>query len=504
MQMVSPTMPLSKEYDPLTLQLYAETFEGSDDFIAIVDAESRKIIQANRRAAEMFDLENVNQLIGLESAGLRKKPVSMDELRVIWRYLDAGHIWKSELEYLTSKGKSFWGLVHMKKIVVADTKFVMLRITDISELKSYEEKLRISSERLKFAMEGNGSGIWDWIIPSNQFYFSARCREMLGYTDHVLGEDFDEWVTLIHPEDAERVNNYMREFLHHFEEEKFDIDMRMRCGDGSHKWIQCRGMVVAKDSNGKPYRFVATNTDIDERKRIEEKLTLYTRYLEQMNADLKQLAYITTHDLKEPIRNITGFIQLLKRRNEDQLDDTSKEYISSAIEGCHRLVNIIEDLLDYSRIELGENSMEEVNMADVWLEEQENLDPVIREKKVSIQSVGLPTIMANKGHMSRLLQNLLSNAIKYNNHPHPEVKLSYSADPQYHVFSVKDNGIGIDSKYYAHIYKMFKRLHGMDEYEGIGMGLAICKRIIETHKGALWHESAPGMGTTFHFTIGKS
>jgi light-regulated signal transduction histidine kinase (bacteriophytochrome) len=263
-------------------------------------------------------------------------------------------------------------------------------------------------------------------------------------------------------------------------------------------------MVVAKDSNGKPYRFVATNTDIDERKRIEEKLTLYTRYLEQMNADLKQLAYITTHDLKEPIRNITGFIQLLKRRNEDQLDDTSKEYISNAIEGCHRLVNIIEDLLDYSRIELGENSMEEVNMADVWLEVLENLDPVIREKKVSIQSVGLPTIMANKGHMSRLLQNLLSNAIKYNNHPHPEVTLSYSADPQYHVFSVKDNGIGIDSKYYAHIYKMFKRLHGMDEYEGIGMGLAICKRIIETHKGALWHESTPGMGTTFHFTIGKS
>jgi PAS domain S-box-containing protein len=167
----------------------------------------------------------------------------------------------------------------MKKIVVSEKKFVMLRITDISELKSYEEKLRISSERLKFAMEGNGSGIWDWIIPNNKFYFSARCREMLGYSEHQLGEDFDEWISLIHPEDVDRTNAHMRDFLQRFEEEKFDIDMRMRCAAGSYKWVQSRGMVVAKDAEGKPLRFVATNTDVDERKRIEEKLTLYTRYL---------------------------------------------------------------------------------------------------------------------------------------------------------------------------------------------------------------------------------
>jgi chemotaxis family two-component system sensor kinase Cph1 len=223
--------------------------------------------------------------------------------------------------------------------------------------------------------------------------------------------------------------------------------------------------------------------------------------LKNSNKELEQFAYVASHDLREPLRMITSFLQLLKRRYVDTLDKDANEFIDYAVDGAQRMDVMIKDLLDYSRIGCKELKFEYLKSEEILKTAIINLNSSIEENNAIITYDHLPLIYANGLQMVQLFQNLIGNAIKYRGEEDPEIHISIKEVNDEYIFSIKDNGIGIDQKHLNRIFTIFHRIHAKDEYEGTGIGLAISEKILQKHRGKIWAESEPRKGTTFHFTL---
>lgn len=234
-----------------------------------------------------------------------------------------------------------------------------------------------------------------------------------------------------------------------------------------------------------------------------------TQELARSNADLEEFAYVVSHDLKEPLRSVSGFIELLNRRNRDKLDATAHGYIDRSLAGAERMKALIDDLLLYARTSTGPRTLQRVDTNEVVQEVQASLAKSIREANARVEVGELPVIWAEPPQIARLFQNLIANAIKFRRDEPPVIRISAEPEPGSGPgagawrFSVQDNGIGIESQYAERVFQVFKRLHAHDEYPGTGIGLSICKKIAERHGGRIWLESEPGAGSTFHFTIAR-
>ena len=256
---------------------------------------------------------------------------------------------------------------------------------------------------------------------------------------------------------------------------------------------------VFEDRNGKKLSSLIIR-DITKRKKNELKLKENIKKLEQSNRELEQFAYITSHDLREPLRMITSFLQLLERRYTDELDNDANEFIGFAVEGAKRLDDMINDLLIYSQV-TNKRTFSSIQLEEVLEESLNNLKMAIDENNAVITHETLPTIYGNEKSMVQLFQNLIGNAIKYRSEETPQIHISAKKQENQYIFSVKDNGIGIEPKYLEQIFTIFKRLHTHDKYDGTGIGLAIAQKIVQQHGGHIWAESEPGKGSTFYFTI---
>jgi len=223
--------------------------------------------------------------------------------------------------------------------------------------------------------------------------------------------------------------------------------------------------------------------------------------LARSNADLEQFAYVASHDLQEPLRMITGYTQLLAKRYGDKLDQNANEYINYAVDGAKRMQRLIHDLLTYSRVGTQGKEFAPTDCGAVVAETVRILQPAIQESAATIAYDSLPTVMGDETQLLQLFQNLIGNAIKYRDSKPPAVQVSCKQEGEHWLFSVRDNGIGIDPKYAERIFVIFQRLHTGEQYAGTGIGLAVCKKIVERHGGKIWVESEPGKGATFHFTI---
>ncbi len=219
------------------------------------------------------------------------------------------------------------------------------------------------------------------------------------------------------------------------------------------------------------------------------------------NRELEQFAYVASHDLQEPLRMVSSFTQLLERRYKDQLDDDADDYIGFIVEGAQRMKNLIDDLLTFSRLNTEIREFEIVLMEVALDDVLTNLKASIKENNAQITHDTLPTIKGDPLQINQLLQNLIANAIKFHGENQPIIHISAHEFGKDWLFSISDNGIGIEQHHQEQIFNIFKRLHTRDEYEGTGIGLSICKRIVQKHGGKIWVESEPGKGTTFYFTI---
>lgn len=250
-----------------------------------------------------------------------------------------------------------------------------------------------------------------------------------------------------------------------------------------------------RNPNGTVTHYLAVKEDVTDRKKAADEL-------KRSNADLEQFAYAASHDMQEPLRMVTSYLQLLERDYGDGLDSQAREFIGFAIGGAKRMNLLIKDLLEYSRVATRGRDLIPVDSSEPFIMALENLKITIEEAGGPVTHDTLPTVSADPIQLTRLFQNLIGNAIKYRSKDRPLwVHVGVQYDNGNWRFSIRDNGIGIESEFLDKIFLVFRRLHGRGEYEGTGIGLAVCKKIVERHGGKIWAESEPGMGTTVHFTL---
>ncbi len=238
-----------------------------------------------------------------------------------------------------------------------------------------------------------------------------------------------------------------------------------------------------------------------QRKQLEEDLQKANAELKRSNKDLQQFAYVISHDLQEPLRMVTSFLELLENRYKEELDSEAEEYIGYAREGAQRMRAMINDLLSFSRVTTHGTSPQTLDCQTALDRAMGNLRTAITESRAQIGHDPLPRVQVDISQVTQLFQNLLGNAIKFSGIAVPRIHISTKRRGRMWQFCIRDNGIGIDQRHVKEIFDVFRRLHGRKEYPGTGIGLAICKRIVERHGGRIWVESAPGKGSSFYFTL---
>ena len=265
-------------------------------------------------------------------------------------------------------------------------------------------------------------------------------------------------------------------------------------------YLDCRSNPVLNDK-GEVEFIVEQLRDITERKRAEQALVKKSEDLERSNADLAQFAYVASHDLQEPLRTITRFVQLLEKRYQGKLDQDADEFIGFIVSGTKRMQQIINDLLAYSRVNTRREPPRIMKIADAIQRAMQNINYVLEEAGGTIIYGEMPSIIADETQMTQLFQNMIGNALKFHGEEAPRVEISAVRKGDDWIFSVRDNGIGIDPQYKDRIFEIFQRLHTCEEYPGTGIGLAIAKKIVERHQGHIWVDSQLGKGSTFNFTL---
>jgi PAS domain S-box-containing protein len=277
-----------------------------------------------------------------------------------------------------------------------------------------------------------------------------------------------------------------------------NYEIQVKKSDGTPFWVSIS--INRINYSGGP-ALLASSIDIAERKRAEEELRLAAEDLSRSNKDLEQFAYVASHDLQEPLRAVGGFMGLLKNQYYDKLDDQAREYIDFSVDGAERMQGLIEGLLTFSRIGTRGGEFAPVNLKDALDKALANLSVLVAESRVSITSDTLPVVKVDPVQMTQLFQNLVANAVKFHGPHNPEIRVGAQRKERAWEIYVRDNGIGIEPQYFERIFMIFQRLHTRTQYKGTGIGLAVCKKIVERHGGKIWVESVPGEGSAFYFTI---
>ncbi len=276
------------------------------------------------------------------------------------------------------------------------------------------------------------------------------------------------------------------------------MELVARRKDGTEFPVEI-GLCFVETGNGN--LSLALVSDITERKRAADDLARLNTELRRSNAELEHFAYLAAHDLQEPLRMVTSYLNLLERRHGDQLGADAREFIRYAVEGATRMKSLILDVLRFSQAGAQPIRLEEVPAEKIVQDALVNLKPAIEERGAEITAGSFPSIMADAGLLTQVVQNLVGNAIEFTKDRQPHVRISAAQGNREWIFSVSDNGIGIEPAHTGRIFRIFERLNAADSYPGTGAGLAISKKIVELHGGRMWVESNPGEGSVFHFSI---
>ena len=376
-------------------------------------------------------------------------------------------------------------------------------LTDITDRRRGEEEIRESDERFQGLASAFPQLVWSSKPDGELEYANTLWTE---YTNQPQNTDSDRenalWDNLLHPEDAGLHMERWRESM--TSGKMFESQVRLRrSADGTYRWFICRAVAVRGRDN-RIVRWLGACTDINDQMSYAADLRVTNEALQRSNADLEQFAYAASHDLQEPLRMISLYTQLLQEEYANLLDDTARSYVEFAVTGAQRMERLLQDLMAYSRVSAAPTNQTESCESSVALQAAlGNLEATVRKSGAHFHIGELPTVAAPSVHLVLLFQNLVANALKYCSEEVPEVSIAAEPAGRFWKFSVKDNGIGIEPKYAKQIFGVFKRLHG-NEYEGTGIGLAVCHRIVERTGGKIWLESTPGEGSTFFFTLPRS
>jgi PAS domain S-box-containing protein len=372
---------------------------------------------------------------------------------------------------------------------------------DITDRKRAEEALQRSENRYRELAENANSAIIRWGRDGTILFFNEFAQAFFGYSsDEIIGKDVNILVPGTESTGAD-LTGLVENIIDHPEQFVNYVNENI-CRDGRRVWMAWTNKPI-RDENGQVTEILAVGADITKRKRAENELQRTLDELRHSNAELEQFAYVASHDLQEPLRGIAGLVQLLQHRYQGQLDSRADEYIDHIVDGTQRMQTLINDLLAYSRIGRRGEPLQPTDVEVALKAALENLNAAILELGASITNESLPTVRADPTQLIQLFQNLIGNALKFKSESVPQIHVGVSDAGAFWQFSVQDNGIGIEPQYFERIFQVFQRLHTRREYKGTGIGLAICKKIIERHGGRIWVESEMGRGSTFYFTLPK-
>ncbi len=381
---------------------------------------------------------------------------------------------------------------------------------DVTLRKQTDIKILEANERFEKISEATNDAIWDWNITENTLYWSEGFKKLFGYDTEKLTPTFELWSSLVHPEEYDTVVNSINRSVNDKNIQKWVKEYQFKKNNGDYAYVVDKGLII-RDNDGKAIRIIGALTDITYRKRYELELfelnislKKYAQELEIANEELDQFAFTASHDLQEPLRMISSFMDLLKRKYGDQLDEKAHQYIYFATDGAKRMKKIIIDLLEYSRAGRYTEVSETVDLNEVFQEYLRLRRKLIQETKAEFKFGLLPVVLAEKTPLIQTIHSLLDNAIKYAKpDTAPEIQFSVEENESEWIFKVKDNGIGIDERFFEKIFIIFQRLHNRNQYDGTGIGLAIAKKHVEMWGGKIWVESEQGQGSTFYFTLKK-
>jgi PAS domain S-box-containing protein len=372
---------------------------------------------------------------------------------------------------------------------------------DVTERHRMERAIRERERRFRTLTELAPVGIFQTDTNGDCTFVNERWSEIADRRpESALGKG---WIETIHPDDRSRIVPAGDPRANGLNEQ-----IRIVRPDGTVRWALVNAVALSGQGDS-PGGYLGTLIDVtnqkeaaEELERIHHELEDRAKELERSNQELEQFASVASHDLQEPLRIVAGYVQLLAKRYGDKFDETGAEFIGYAVDGVKRMQKLISDLLQYSRVSTRGKEPAPTSSQDALDLARANLQASIEESRAQIVEEPLPTILADGSQLAQLFQNLVGNAIKYRRPgERPQVRVTAERHNGEWEFEVRDNGIGIEAEYHDRIFGIFERLHGREEYEGTGVGLAICKKIVERHGGRIWVESEPGQGTAFRFTF---
>jgi PAS domain S-box-containing protein len=356
-------------------------------------------------------------------------------------------------------------------------------------------ELRVSEERYRILAETSPDMIFVIDRQDKVQYVNTLAARQFGKTpEQVIGKARTE---LFPPGVAEGQAAGLQQVLKSAEQVSSESAIVF---PGGHLWLDTQ-LVPLRNEAGEVIAVMGVSRDITERKVAEENLKKAVDDLDRSNAELERFAYVASHDLQEPLRMVTSYLQLLERRYKDKLEGDALEFINYAVDGANRMKTLIGDLLAYSRVGTRGKVLSTIDCEEILENVLNALQVSIEESKARVTHDPLPKVMADNTQLESLFQNLIGNAIKFHGRKNPKIHVGVTRSEKDWIFSVKDNGIGIDPQYFERIFIIFQRLHNRQEYAGTGIGLAISKRIVERHGGRIWIESEPEKGSTFFFTL---
>ncbi len=472
---------------------FRAVLEAAPDAI-VINNRGGRIVYINRRAEEMFGYER-GVLLGRPVDLLIPERMREDRRRKRELFFEDPSLSETGLraEYwcLRAAGIEFEVEASRSLLETADGPLVLSSIRDLTQRRRADLRFRNLLESAPDAMVISGE---DGRIQ----LANLQAERLFGYE---RGEMQGQPVQMLIPQDLH--GHYERD-VEEFYRGDFSramgegLELRAKRRDGTEIPVEIRFSPLEGEDG---HSMTAAIRDISERRQASQLLAEKMRELRQSNEALEQFAHIASHDLQEPLRMVASFIQLLQRRYKGRLDADADEFIAYAVDGTRRMKRLIEDLLLYSRAGKGGPPQGEVPVREALETALRNLSAAIEESGAEVTHDPLPTLSASETQLTQVFQNLVGNALKYRGEGRPRVHISAKAEGKDWVFSVKDNGIGIDAQFFDRIFLVFHRLHGHREYEGTGIGLAICKRILQQSGGSIWVESELGQGSTFYFSL---
>ena len=475
----------------------SRAIEQSPSSIVITDTRGA-IEYVNPKFTEVtgYTFEEVR---GKNPRFLKSGETQLEEYRLLWETIKAGREWRGEFHNRKKNGELFWESASISPVLDEHgvvTHFIAIK-EDITASKQAEAELRLRTRLIDLAH--------DAILirqPGNVIsYWNEGAERIYGWSkDEAMGQISHE---LLKTQSPERLAEIEAEVMR---EGSWEGELVRVRADGQLVVVASH-WVVDRDGPGGVKPILEISSDITDRKRAEEalasaheELACQAEGLTRSNRELEQFAYVASHDLQEPLRMVASYLELLADRYKGRLDEKADKFINYAVNGASRMKILIDDLLGYSRVTTKERSIEPIEVGAALDQATSNLGKAIAEKGAVVTRSALPSVVVNRTHLVQLFQNLIGNALKFCDDT-PRIHVWAERNEQGWVMAVRDNGIGIAPEHRERVFQIFQRLHGRGKYAGTGIGLAICKKIVEQYGGRIWVESQPGKGSTFFFTL---